>query len=410
MEGETLPQFFRHNRFQSLVRQLNFYSFRKINRERNVWIYKHALFHRDRPEDLYRVRRRTCPGMDGRKQRFSRYSARKLQEGDVSDDDDSLEEDTSLASRKRESESVAGTYMTKRSRRSSDASTKATKEVVTSIDTSMLVPVSETSSVAEDDPVTTKRNNRKVAAEQSHIVSEVAMKLEEYARKVLKGRGGSGRAGVVTPPYGSSSFSASLITYDDEYPLEFNSMYSRQSSLSLGVVSSSDVDEYSMASAEMGAPAIITPIKERSTVEPPVENLFDVDRLVSLIMECGPMGRPVLLGPAMLTRFCMSTSPSIDNEDLICKIDELLSTCPPLAKEFFLYRSALRADATEVISAGHSLAATYNTDAKRDEFLRDFKTFSVNSLRRINGEAFGALSETDMGIMERTASAWASVA
>lgn len=51
------------------MRQLNFYNFRKVNRERTFWIYKHWQFHRDRPEDLHLLRRRTCLGVDGRKQR-----------------------------------------------------------------------------------------------------------------------------------------------------------------------------------------------------------------------------------------------------------------------------------------------------------------------------------------------------
>ena len=69
MEGETLPTYFRHQRFASLIRQLNFYSFRKVNRERNFWVYRHPLFHRDRPEELYLVRRQTIQGVDGRKHR-----------------------------------------------------------------------------------------------------------------------------------------------------------------------------------------------------------------------------------------------------------------------------------------------------------------------------------------------------
>jgi len=69
LENETLPAFFRHRRFQSLVRQLNFYNFRKVNRERTFWVYRHSLFHRDRPSELYLLRRRTCPGVDGRKHR-----------------------------------------------------------------------------------------------------------------------------------------------------------------------------------------------------------------------------------------------------------------------------------------------------------------------------------------------------
>lgn len=69
LESETLPRYFRHSRFQSLVRQLNFYNFRKINRERTFWVYYHPLFHRDRPEDMPKLRRRTCPGFDGRRNR-----------------------------------------------------------------------------------------------------------------------------------------------------------------------------------------------------------------------------------------------------------------------------------------------------------------------------------------------------
>jgi len=67
LESETLPSYFRHSRFQSLVRQLNFYNFRKVNRERNFWVYQHPLFHRDRPQELRNLRRKTCPRFDGSK-------------------------------------------------------------------------------------------------------------------------------------------------------------------------------------------------------------------------------------------------------------------------------------------------------------------------------------------------------
>jgi len=69
LESETLPQYFRHSRFQSFVRQLNFYNFRKINGGRTFWVYYHPLFHRDRPEEMHKLRRRTCPGFDGRRNR-----------------------------------------------------------------------------------------------------------------------------------------------------------------------------------------------------------------------------------------------------------------------------------------------------------------------------------------------------
>lgn len=33
------------------------------------WVYHHPLFHRDKPEEMHKLRRRTCPGHDGRKTR-----------------------------------------------------------------------------------------------------------------------------------------------------------------------------------------------------------------------------------------------------------------------------------------------------------------------------------------------------
>ena len=56
-QTEILPKYFRHSRFQSLVRQLNFYSFKKISKERSVCIYQHALFLRDRPDQLEHLKR-----------------------------------------------------------------------------------------------------------------------------------------------------------------------------------------------------------------------------------------------------------------------------------------------------------------------------------------------------------------
>jgi len=59
LETEILPIFFRHCRFQSLVRQLNFYAFKKVSKERSSWVYSHEYFRRDRPELLHRMRRKT---------------------------------------------------------------------------------------------------------------------------------------------------------------------------------------------------------------------------------------------------------------------------------------------------------------------------------------------------------------
>eukprot|EP00934_Nitzschia_sp_Nitz4_P000140 Nitzschia sp. Nitz4//scaffold20_size174350//32995//35424//NITZ4_002086-RA/size174350-augustus-gene-0.46-mRNA-1//-1//CDS//3329541761//140//frame0 len=435
LESETLPQYFRHNRFQSLVRQvclLNFYSFRKINRERNVWIYKHKLFHRDRPEDLHQVRRRTCPGVDGRKQRFSRFSAQKLSKYDDdkanASSDESSSEDASgdesamfaAAANKKRRAALPLNSSNKRAR--SPWEPELAESPVKADITILPEPVASPSSVveppktlikepdAEENSVVSKRAERLEMIERSSIVSEVAMKLEEYVKKAMKGRGSgrSRRTGVVTPPYGSSTSNISfrgLITYDDEYEVEDCSGVitdgddSLQSSVPDCSVISNAPNMFAVpVSSEDLVKKIVTEIKQRA--------------------ESSSGDSEVIHACAMVAELLMSNAPGEDIDSSSTKIAALLASSNVLAMDFRLYRSALRPENAEeprddAMEHDHVsiVQQTLGSGSGRAETLRQFKIFAANLLYKLLGKNGGLgiqkpLSLADSATLLRAADAW----
>ncbi|CEG45199.1 heat shock transcription factor [Plasmopara halstedii] len=57
MAEHCLPKYFRHRRFSSLIRQLNFYSFYRVQ-EGQLTIYQQSYFRKDRPDLLVHIKRR----------------------------------------------------------------------------------------------------------------------------------------------------------------------------------------------------------------------------------------------------------------------------------------------------------------------------------------------------------------
>mmetsp|Transcript_18919 Transcript_18919/g.52831 ORF Transcript_18919/g.52831 Transcript_18919/m.52831 type:complete len:513 (-) Transcript_18919:564-2102(-) len=441
LESETLPQYFRHNRFQSLVRQLNFYSFRKINRERNVWIYKHNLFHRDRPEDLYQVRRRTCPGVDGRKQRFSRLSAQKLSknsdangasssntsDAENAENDSSSEEEDSF---EQQGHQQGAFFSAKRSQSGQMGSSKKPRilpqpEPEFEVDTSIVSnptpsPTSVKTLIFEpeesgDDASTFGKNDRTEQLQQSLVVSEVATKLEEYVRKAMKKKGISrtrkGGSGIVTPPFGSSftMTSRDLVTYDDEFKQEGKR---------------SDIIPDTEDNASEGGSNALGSLNnfefDKDMLVAPVLDLEIVKHITSeIIRRSNDFNGEVMRACANVVAFFMCTAPKEDPEQCSSKVLQLLDTSKQLEAEFFFYRAALHPTLFLESSNRHgftsaqsnALRNTLTRGAGRLESLREFKIFAVNLIYKLISKSGSfahveSFSGSDNAILVHTAEVW----
>jgi hypothetical protein len=409
LESETLPKFFRHNRFQSLVRQLNFYSFRKINRERNIWVYKHELFHRDHPENLFLVRRRTCPGLDGRKQRFSQpqTSEARDQEDDDADDSSSIESTASpvessespaiMRSKRVFQESGLATPLTQSSKRVSTGSFNSSGAA--RVDTSMVQPSNEISETEDtDDHTNASKAERMSVTEQSMIVSVVAMKLEEYARKAMKGRSSckNRRSGVVTPPTVSTS---SLFTYDDEPDLD-----PHEDRLLSSLRTTPPATTSSAKSGPPIAPTRTLFDREPELSAPLMDNQTALSMTNDMVLNSPEHLRSSLIAPTAVACFCLSTSP-VGDKNLCTKILHFVSSCDKLCDEFQHYLSALHpVDPVENQGPVKVLHDVWEREASREDAVREFKTFAVNCLQKLL--AFEPADSSNQKALERTARVW----
>ena len=433
-----MPQYFRHSRFQSLVRQLNFYNFRKVNRERTFWIYKHKLFHRDHPENLHLLRRRTCPGIDGRKNRFTGYTSHKKSSndgdsdqrdkvnrvGNQSSDDESSVDDVVTKRKKRSLLPPGRNNNSKRSKREKFQEEK--KEDDFSVDLSLI----EKSKGNRLFDINNDMNREKIPIskasqqEQSFVVSQVAMKLEEYARKARRGLRNGGRGGIVTPPLGgghlpSGHYYRSLLTYDDEYET-----LARCAKLEKGgrVVSGSSSDNEARVVSETNSPVPASPVRKGPLVkDPPVDEAM-VLQVTKRIMDSQVLSPGARLASAGLIGFCMSTAPDqIDRSGFCRKILQLMSSCENLGEEFQRYRLALqptKPSSTCVSSVTFedsfaknqaiSVQQIWESASSRNDAMRDFRIFAVNYISGGLKQSSGPVnfSDEERAALHRTVDTW----
>lgn len=268
-----------------------------------------------------------------------------------------------------------------------------------------------------------ERNEHAERRVQSHVVSQVAMKLEEYAKKAKRsiGRTRGGRTGLVTPPAvsgGSGLFYRSLITYDDEY----DAIDSRRSSYLSAAAVVTDGDDSMISEEEYNGrlvPEAGTPVKpdKASFSVAPVENSDTISRVTSLILE-GNYGKNSV-ATAAIAGFCMATPP-LETVDLCSKVLRLLSSCDTLAIEFQQYRAALHPVDNFSLSGlppstftqsfrkhdAVSVQQIWERAGSRVDAVRDFKTFAVNKIHFGLEEELANLGEEEEVVLKKTAAIW----
>lgn len=416
LESETLPTYFRHRRFQSLVRQLNFYNFRKINKERNFWVYKHPLFHRDRPEDLGMLRRRNCSGVDGRKVRpeveLSNLEADIRSPACVDSDSSDF---IPVATKKRKKHQVL-------KRSDSDSSidgyeTEFSVPVLKSSTPSFMISHAATRTSPESKrqrvdltdatamsstPYLMKSTTRLISPspsgkgklstlEQSHLVNRVAQKLEQHIKRATSKKVRKS-GGIVTPPYDAKdTLKYHALTYDDEveiFDTERGCIVERTDAHGNYRTVADDVSVSSaIVSLDTNEDAEFNHSKKANAVivdsTPPVDDDKVIYQVGLKILEhkIEMDGIRDATVTSLIAVFCMKTNPY--DPSLAEKLIQDMSAHDCLSYEFCSYQAALSPDSrlSEVDQRALLLKQLFQSD--RAEIVRIFKTWSLNKLAAI---------------------------
>jgi hypothetical protein len=339
--------------------------------------------------------------VDGRKNRFSSFSRKGGDDGQDEGDDqqkfsdeDSLENEVAESKPKKRSHE-GGAEEGDQKRRSVKRVSITQKEEDVAVDLSLVASRRSSlgskkvpTAVADDDSAS-EVDERTARREQAHVVSQVAMKLEEYARKAKRSLGRTrGAGGIVTPPIGglSGQHYRSVLSYDDEYEAMHTSSHPSGSAT---VITDAD----SQTSEEEFTSHLVSPSPSKPRVvifdKPPVDDI----RLVKTIVDCimgSKRDDTSKIASSAIASFCMSNAPNEPESEVCAKILGLLSKCDKLGHEFMQYRYALhpsdcsntktqstfcpQRDDNTVFSLHH----IWERAASRRDAVRDFKTFAVN--------------------------------
>ncbi len=236
------------------------------------------------------------------------------------------------------------------------------------------------------------KKERSNSFEQSMLVSKVARKLEEHAKRAAAAKGicSKRRSGTVTPPYSSDTMKYHALTYDDEieiYDSARGCVVERQqrvmtlshSDENLSVVSNDEEDRVKSVS--------FREYNQKNSTMPPVENNTIVSDIVRKLHGWVKQSTfaPKMEGQlaAAIAGFCMLTNPRDPSFEEKCT--ELMLACGSLVTEFRRYKSALLpgclppdALGQDPSRLGDQIKQLFNGD--KNHTVRVFKVFLLNSL------------------------------
>ena len=377
---------------------MNFYNFRKVNRERNFWVYKHPLFQRERPQDLHLLRRRTCPGVDGRKVRpdvtigvyskpanitpnvfsppamdVSKKIATVSPHESSSDSDSDDRKRKVVATRKKSEEDLKAVlskspFSTEETPAKKQRTASIEEDFVPSVDRYMRGPSRLAFSPLAQTPVASVSDMNA----QSALVSKVSKQLEEHAKNAAGRFAMKKRAG--TPSYISDSMRYNGLTYDDEVeiydsargcvverntrkPIQDDTVSEDGSENSATVVSFTECE----------VPKIINttaPITDAEAIDTVIDKLrqFDDYRFSEMTVA--------------VVKFCMTTNPH--DPSISEKAIELMTSHEELAHEFCRYKIALSPS-----TCNHEQFMKDLFSGKSKDTVRGFKTFVLNTLKDV---------------------------